>query len=177
MEILMISLLILLFSIKLNSHLVIENLAMRQQLAIMKQSIKWPKLRNRDRLFWVILSQLCQRWQDFLIIVKPETVIRWNKKGFKLFWKFKSKTKGRPKIDREIRKLIKKIAKANPLWGSAKDTFRINQIRVYSLRSHTVKLYATEKTKTTLSNMANLPEKPYVQHLFHEFLYCTHSDI
>jgi len=75
MEILMISLLILLFSIKLNSYLVIENLAMRQQLAIMKQSIKQPKLRNRDRLFWVILSLLCQRWRDFLIIVKPATVI------------------------------------------------------------------------------------------------------
>ena len=105
MEILMISLLILLFSIKLNSHLVIENLAIRQQLAIMKQSVKQPKIRNRDRLFWVILSLLCQRWQDFLIIVKPETVIRWNKKGFKLFWKFKSKTKGRSKIDPEIRKL------------------------------------------------------------------------
>ena len=56
MEILMISLLILLFSIKLNSHLVTENLAIRQQLAIMKQSIKQPKIRNRDRLFWVILS-------------------------------------------------------------------------------------------------------------------------
>ena len=110
----MISLLILLFSIKLNSHLVIENLAIRQQLAIMKQSVKHPKIRNRDRLFWVILSLFCKRWRDFLIIVKPETVIRWNKKGFKLFWKFKSKTKGRSKIDPEIRKLIKKFAKANP---------------------------------------------------------------
>ena len=95
MEILMISLLMLFFSSKLNSHLVIENLALRQQLAIMKQYIKQPKLRNRDRLFWVILSLLWQRWQDFLIIVKLATVIRWNKKGFKLFWKFKSQPKGR----------------------------------------------------------------------------------
>ena len=112
MEILMIFLVILLFSIKLNSHLVIENLAMRQQLAIMKQSVKLQKLRNRDRLFWVILSLLCKRWQDFLIIVKPETVIRWNKKGFKLFWKFKTvmagcifrKDKQRPPVPPLIRK-------------------------------------------------------------------------
>jgi len=89
----MISLLILFFSIKLNSHLVIENLAMRQQLAIMKQSVKVPKLRNRDRLFWVILSLLCQRWQDFQIIVKPETVIRWNKKGVQTILEIQIKTK------------------------------------------------------------------------------------
>ena len=86
----------------------------------MKRSIKRPQLRNRDRLFWILLSRFWSNWQEALIVVKPETVIRWHRKGFKLFWKFKSRRKGpgRPPISREIRDLIRRMAKANPLWGA-----------------------------------------------------------
>jgi len=83
----------LMFS-KLNSHLIIENLALRPQLTAMKKSIKRPKIRARDRIFWVFLSYLWKHWQDVLIVVKPETVIRWHKKGFKLFWRYKSRKRG-----------------------------------------------------------------------------------
>ena len=86
----------------------------------MKRSAKRPRLRNRDRLFWVLLSRFWRNWQEPLIVVKPETVIRWHRKGFKLFWKFKSRRKGpgRPPVSREIRDLIRTMAKANPLWGA-----------------------------------------------------------
>jgi hypothetical protein len=86
----------------------------------MKRSIKRPQLRSRDRLFWVLLSRFWSNWQEALIIVKPETVIGWHQKGFRLFWKFKSRRKGpgRPPISPEIRNLILKMAKANPLWGA-----------------------------------------------------------
>ena len=102
------------------SDLALENLALRQQLAIMKRSTKRPRLRNRDRLFWILLSRFWRNWQVPLIVVKPETVIRWHRKGFKLFWKFKSRRKdpGRPPISSEIRDLILKMAMANPLWGA-----------------------------------------------------------
>ena len=69
----------LMFS-KLNSHLIIENLALRQQLTVLKQSMKRPKIRPRDRIFWVFLSCVWKDWQDVLIVVKPETVIRWHKR-------------------------------------------------------------------------------------------------
>ncbi len=101
-------------------NLLLENLALRQQLAIMKQKNKRPKIRLRDRVFWVFLPRIWKDWKSVLIVVKPETVIRWHRKGFKLFWAYKSRKKGvgRPSIDPEIRELIKKMAKKNPLWGA-----------------------------------------------------------
>jgi hypothetical protein len=100
-----------------DSDLALENLALRQQLAILKRSAKRPRLRSRERLFWVLLSRFWSNWQEFLIIVKPETVIRWHRKGFKLFWKFKSRRKGpgRPQFSSDIRDLVRRMAKANPL--------------------------------------------------------------
>ena len=86
----------------------------------MKRPKKRPQIRTKDRLFWILLCRFWSNWQEALIIVKPETVIRWHRKGFKLFWKFKSRHKGpgRPPISPEIRDLILKMAKANPLWGA-----------------------------------------------------------
>ena len=63
----------------------IENLALRQQVAAFKHSVKRPKLRRRDRIFWVLLSRLWPNWRSALAIVQPETVIKWHRMGFKLF--------------------------------------------------------------------------------------------
>jgi putative transposase len=103
-----------------DSDLALENLALRQQLAIWKRPKKRPQIRTKDRLFWILLSRFWSNWRQALIVVKPETVIRWHKKGFKLFWKFKSRRKGlgRPPISPEIRDLILKMANANPIWGA-----------------------------------------------------------
>ncbi|CAB1063207.1 Mobile element protein [Olavius sp. associated proteobacterium Delta 1] len=110
----------ILFGFKKTFDIVLENLALRQQLATMKRSAKRPQLRASDRLFWIILSRFLSNWRQVLIVVKPETVVRWHKKGFKLFWRFKSRRKGpgRPPISSEIRDLVRRIAKANPLWGA-----------------------------------------------------------
>ena len=106
--------------IRITSYLAAQNLALRQQLAVMKRTNKRPKLKTLDRLFWVLLSRIWSPWRKSLIIVKPETVVRWHRNGFKLFWKFKSKPKGqgRPHINREIYDLVTKIATANPSWGA-----------------------------------------------------------
>jgi len=103
-----------------DSDLALENLALRQQLAILKRHKKRPQIRTKDRLFWVMLCRFWSNWQEPLIVVKPETVIRWHRRGFKLFWKYKSRLKGpgRPPISPEIRDLILKMANANPLWGA-----------------------------------------------------------
>lgn len=86
----------------------------------MKQKNKRPKIRVRDRIFWVFLSRFWKDWKSVLIVVKPETVIRWHRKGFKLFWAYKSRKKGagRPSLDPEITAHIKNMARANPLWGA-----------------------------------------------------------
>ena len=101
-------------------HLVVENLALRQQLAVLGQSVTRPKLRPRDRVFWVWLSRLWPHWRYALAIVQPETVIRWHRQGFKLYWRWKSRRKkpGRPPIEREIRDLIRRMSRENPTWGA-----------------------------------------------------------
>src|SRR5499433_1438233 len=96
-----------------------EILVLRQQLLILNRAVKRPKLRRRDRLFWVCLSRLWKDWRDALIIVKPDTVIKWHREGFRLYWRWKSKAPiGRPAIDKEIRELIRRISRENPLWGA-----------------------------------------------------------
>jgi len=111
---------IMILAHNLNKKLLIENLALRQQLMVMRLSIKRPKIRKRDRLFWVILSRLWKGWKIPLVVVQPETVIRWHRKGFKLFWTLKSRKNqtGRPPIDSKTKQLIKDMASANPLWGA-----------------------------------------------------------
>jgi len=103
-----------------DSDLALENLALRQQLAILKRHKKRPQIRTKDRLFWIMLCRYWSNWQEPLIVVKPETVIRWHRRGFKLIWRFKSRQKGsgRPPVSPEIRDLILKMAVANPLWGA-----------------------------------------------------------
>ena len=98
--------------------LVAENLALRQQLLLLKHSGKRPRLRQRDRIFWVWLSKLWTGWRSALVIVKPDTVVKWHRRGFKLYWRWRSRKTGRPKVPQEIRLLIRRMSADNPLWGA-----------------------------------------------------------
>ncbi len=104
----------------LRSHqaLAIENLALRQQLAVLKHRHPRPRLTDADRLFWVVMSQIWVDWRESLHIVQPETVVRWHRQGFRYYWRWKSRPRGRPRIDPEIRYLIRRMCRANPLWGA-----------------------------------------------------------
>ena len=97
--------------------LAMENAALRQQLAVMKQRRTRPRLRRTDRLFWVVLRRVWSGWTDALIVVKPETVVRWHRAGFRAYLRWKSRRKGRPQSHREIRDLICKMATDNG-WGA-----------------------------------------------------------
>ena len=101
-------------------ELVVENLALRQQLAVWKYSHKRPKLRTRDRVFWTWLMRLWPDWRSALLIVQPETVIRWHRQGFRLYWRWKSRAAkpGRPVIEGEVRALIRRMSTENPTWGA-----------------------------------------------------------
>jgi putative transposase len=99
-------------------QLAVEILALRHQLGVLKRSVKRPRLTNVDRGLWVLLSRRWSSWSDALIIVKPATVIRWHRAGFGRYWTWRSRPKGgRPAIDPEVRRLIKRMATAN-LWGA-----------------------------------------------------------
>ena len=99
-------------------NLAFENLLLRQQLAILKEQGVRPQLSQTDRSFWVLVSRLWPRWRHALHIVKPETVIRWHREGFRRHWIRKCRRKGRPGLDPKIKALIKMMSQANPLWGA-----------------------------------------------------------
>jgi putative transposase len=101
-------------------HLIIENLARRQQLATYRSPGKRPKLKPRDRLFWVLLRRFWSGWRSVLVIVQPETVVRWHRLGFRLYWRWKSAwgKRGRPKVARELRDLIRRMSRENVTWGA-----------------------------------------------------------
>ena len=97
-----------------------EILDLRQQVAVLKRKRPGPSLRMADRVFWVILSCLWPGWRHTLVIVRPETVIGWHRKGFRLFWTWKSRRgkPGRPPVSREIRDLIRRMSRENTRWGA-----------------------------------------------------------
>jgi len=84
------------------------------------RSVKRPKLTAADRLLWAWLSELWSDWRTALIIVKPETVIAWHRKSFRLFWtwKIRSGNLGRPAVTKEVRDLIRRMSRENPIWGA-----------------------------------------------------------
>ena len=91
----------------LRSHaaLQIENVALRHQLAVLQRQARGrPRLRPVDRLFWTWLCHLWSDWRHALVIVKPDTVLRWHRRGFRLYWRWKSQPRGpgRPRIPRAV---------------------------------------------------------------------------
>ena len=105
-------------SVRNRRELALENLALRQQLASLKYRRPRPHLTDSDRLFWVVLSGLWPSWTNVLHIVQPATVVRWHRQGFRYYWRWESRGRGRPKIDAETRQLIRKMFRANRLWGA-----------------------------------------------------------
>jgi len=95
-----------------------EIVSLRQQVAVLKGKNPKPKLTNKDRLFWIVISKVFTNWRDALLIVKPETVLRWHRDFASKRWGKRDKPRGRPKVDPQIVKLIIKIAHENPLWGA-----------------------------------------------------------
>ena len=130
------------------SALVAGNLALRQQLAILQVSAKRPRLRKRDRIFWVWLSRIWSGWRSCLLIVKPETVIGWHRQSFRLYWRWKSRKRnpGRPKTAAEIRQLIRRMAQENPTWGALRIQSELALLG-YTVAESTVASYMGRRCK------------------------------
>ena len=98
-----------------------EILVLRHQLLVLQRSVRTHKVRltASDRFLWVWLSRLWREWRSALLIVKPETVIAWHRRGFRLYWSWKSRhPQGRPSLSREVIDLIRRMSLANPRWGA-----------------------------------------------------------
>jgi putative transposase len=101
--------------------LLLENLALRQQLAVLKRRRSHPHVAVTDRLFWVILRRFWSRWRETLILVQPETVVPWHRAGFRLYWTWLSRhpiRAGRKCVSVKFRELIFRMVREDPTWGS-----------------------------------------------------------
>src|SRR5262245_9965875 len=98
----------------------LEVLALRHQLGVLQRSVKRPRLTTADRLFWIWLSRIWPAWRSALVIVQPDTVIAWHRTGFRMFWAWKSRPGrvGRPTVAADVRALIRRMHRENPLWGA-----------------------------------------------------------
>ncbi|MCP4414711.1 MAG: integrase, partial [Gammaproteobacteria bacterium] len=107
-------------------------------------------MKERDRLFWVFLSRIWSGWRNTIMIVKPDTVVRWHKKSFKAYWWYKSQRgkPGRPSLDPDIKKLIINMAKVNPLWGAPR------------IHGELLKLGIEISERTVSGLLARRPQKP-----------------
>jgi putative transposase len=106
-------------SLRDRAALQLEILALRHQLHVVNRSRPQRlRLTPADRMLWVWLSQVWNEWRAAIVIVKPKTVLAWHRRGFRLFWTWKSRRRGRPVIPPDIRALIRRMAEENPLWGA-----------------------------------------------------------
>src|SRR6266850_4805929 len=106
-------------AVRTHRELALENLALRQQLAVWKVRWPQPRLTVMDRIFWVVLSRFWKSWRSSLQVVRAETVVGWHRQGFRRYWAWKSRRQsGRPMISRELRDLIRRMSRTNPLWGA-----------------------------------------------------------
>src|SRR5215471_15367519 len=100
-------------------ELIAENALLRQPLIVLKRQVKRPSISRTDRLLLVLLARWVRTWNHALIIVQPDTLLRWHRELFRLYWKRKSKASShKPKVVEETITLIKQMAKDNRLWGA-----------------------------------------------------------
>ncbi len=132
---------------------VILELALRQQLAVYHRTRPRPRLRPIDRAFWVAMRRWSIRWADTLVIVKPETVIRWHRAGFRLYWRRISRPgPGRPRIPTEVRDLIRRMAQENG-WGARRIPAELEKLNI-QLGLATVSRYLPKRSSDPLERQS-----------------------
>ncbi len=108
-------------SFRSRRDLLLENLALRQQLMSLKRRNTRPHLDHIDRFFWVVAKHLWSKWKRALVVVRPETVTRWHRAGFRLYWRWRSRHRnrcGRKRVPKATRELIFRMVAENPIWGA-----------------------------------------------------------
>jgi hypothetical protein len=107
------------FRVRSRASLEFELVALRHQLTVLRrQHPDRPRLFSTDRLLWVWLYRIWPQVLNSMVLVKPATVVQWHRKGFRLYWRRRSRRLGRTRMSREIRDLIRRMSQANPLWGA-----------------------------------------------------------
>jgi len=134
--------------IRPRKELVAENALLRKQLVILNRQIR-PKFSKTDRAVIVFLTRFTKSWRDAVLIIKPETILRWHRYGFRLFWRYKSRGgKKEPRVSKETIALIKQMAEENRLWGAER------------IRGELIKLGITLSKRTIQRYMQSVRRRP-----------------
>src|SRR2546425_3656398 len=164
-------------ALRTRTDLTLENLALRQQLALLRRRSKRPKFGLLDRAFWMWLSQWWTRWSEVLHVVKPQTVIRWHRQSFRAFWTWKSRRGrvGRPRVGGELADLVRTMALANPLWGAPRIHGELLKLG-FDVSQRTVARLMPRRPKP-IADMEDVPPKPRRRPCLSRFLRRADCDI
>ena len=130
------------------ADLIAENAMLRQQLIVLKRQVKRPKLTQDDRLRLVLFARCTQFWRQALHIVQPDTLLRWHRDLFRLYWRRKSRKKLTPRIAPETIALIKRMANENRLWGAEHIRGELLKLGV-ELSKRTIQRYLPKERRTS----------------------------
>ena len=128
---------------KSRARLVAENICLRQQLLVLQRRKPRPRMCDADRRFWVLACRWFTAWRGSLLIVKPDTVLRWHHRGWRAYWRWRSrpgKKVGRRPISPDLRGLIRRMAAENHLWGQRRIHAELRRLGV-RVSSRTVAKY------------------------------------
>jgi transposase InsO family protein len=129
--------------------LVLENLLLRHQLAVALRPKRRPRVKMGDKVLWALGRRLCADWRRHLVVVRPDTVVRWHRLGWKLFWRWRSRPcGGRPRLGADARELIRRISRENPRWGAER------------IRGESLKLGVTVSNRSIRRHRWRCPVRP-----------------
>ncbi len=124
------------------TDLIVENAMLRQQLIVLNRQVKRPQFNQRDRILLVILARCTRFWQQTLHIVQPDTLLRWHRELFRMYWRRKSKMR-KPRIPHKTITFIKKMAKVNRLWGAERIRGELLKLDI-QVSKRTIQLYMSK---------------------------------
>ena len=151
------------FRFRSRASLELRLLALQHQLAVLRrQRPGRPPLSSLDWLLWVWLYRIWPQLIDAMVLVKPATVVQWHRKGVRFYWRWRSRRPGRPKIGTEIRDLIRRMSKANPLWGAPRIHGELLKLGI-KISQATVGRWMPWRPKVP-ADLAELPAQPPARH-------------
>ena len=157
----------------------LDILALRHPLAVYQHSVKRPKLQPAERLLWVWLSRLWAGWQQALECVKPGTVIVWQNKRFRDYWRrlSQSGTQGRPMSSQEVRELIQDMWRSNPTWGSPGIVGELQKLGIHVAKSTVEKYRPPTSTQTAITDVEGLPSQSCQRYRGLRLFHCANGHI
>ena len=152
----------LLSGLRSRRDLMLENMALRQQLIVLQRQKRNVRLKDRDRVFWIGLRRVWPGWRRALVLVRPATVVGWHRRGFRAYWRWKSRPKGgRPGIDPSVRRLIRHMWSSNPTWGAPRIQAELHKLGI-DVSDSTVRRYRPPRPRQPSQNWRSFLENHLV---------------